>query len=130
MYYEFTDDYLTGIDFIDNEHRRLFAIANEAHDVLTNEFMADKYNHIVQIMEELRDYTKTHFAHEEQYMDGIGYQHRFSQLHQHTEFIKKLEAMDLEKIDAQQQASLLEVLDFLAQWLQHHIKGMDRRIGH
>ena len=55
MYYEFTDDYLTGIDFIDNEHRRLFAIANEAHDVLTNEFMADKYNHIVQIMEELRD---------------------------------------------------------------------------
>ena len=47
----------------------------------------------------------------------------------HTEFIRKLDAMDLEKMDAQQQAALLEMLDFLAHWLQHHIKGMDCRIG-
>ncbi len=129
MYYEFTDDYLTGIDFIDDEHRRLFAIANEAHDVLMNEFMEDKYDHIVRIMEELRDYTKTHFAHEEAYMEEINYSRRFSQFHQHIEFIKKFDGMDLEKIDAQQQAALLEMLDFLAHWLQHHIKGMDCRIG-
>ena len=30
--YKFTDDYLIGIDEIDNEHRRLFQMINEAID--------------------------------------------------------------------------------------------------
>ena len=31
--YKFTDDYLIGIDEIDNEHRRLFQMINEAIDL-------------------------------------------------------------------------------------------------
>ena len=129
MKYEFTKEYHTGIDFIDEEHAKLFEIANRAYDLLTNQFVTDKYDAIVAVLEELRDYTKYHFNHEEEYMKSINYPKRFSQLHQHTQFINKLESYNLKEIDVNQQEGLLEILDFLALWLQSHIKGMDKKIG-
>lgn len=129
MKYEFTKDYYTGIDFIDEEHAKLFEIANRAYDLLTNQFVTDKYDAIVAVLEELKDYTKYHFNHEEEYMKSINYPKRFSQLHQHTQFINKLESYNLKEIDMNQQEGLLEILDFLAVWLQGHIKGMDKKIG-
>ena len=129
MKYEFTKDYHTGIDFIDEEHAKLFEIANRAYDLLTNQFVTDKYDAIVAVLEELKDYTKYHFNHEEEYMKSINYPKRFSQLHQHTQFINKLESYNLKEIDVNQQEGLLEILDFLARWLQSHIKGMDKKIG-
>ena len=129
MKYEFTKEYHTGIDFIDEEHAKLFEIANRAYDLLTNQFVTEKYAAIVAVLEELRDYTKYHFNHEEEYMKSINYSKRFSQLHQHTQFINKLESYNLKEIDVNQQEGLLEILDFLALWLQGHIKGMDKKIG-
>jgi len=42
--YEMKPEYFTGIDFIDKEHARLFAIADEAYQLLKNEFIPDKYD--------------------------------------------------------------------------------------
>ena len=129
MKYEFTKEYHTGIEFIDEEHAKLFEIANRAYDLLKNQFVMDKYDAIVAVLEELRDYTKYHFNHEEEYMKSINYPKRFSQLHQHTQFINKLDSYNLKEMDVNQQEGLLEILDFLAMWLQGHIKGMDKKIG-
>lgn len=129
MKYEFTEDYLTGIADIDEEHRHLFAIANEAYDLLTDKFRSDKFDKIKGIMAELRRYTKEHFAHEEAYMESINYKKRFSQQVQHAAFVEKLDGIDLEKVDANQEDALIDVLEFLADWLQKHIKGMDCQIG-
>ena len=128
MKYEFTPDFYTGIEAIDKEHARLFEITNNAYDLLTNDFIPDKYDQISSILEELREYTKTHFAHEEAYMESISYQKIWSQKIQHGNFIKKLDSYDLKKIDDTQRDSLLEILDFLAKWLFGHIKGMDCKI--
>ena len=128
MKYEFTPDFYTGIEAIDKEHARLFEITNNAYDLLTNDFIPYKYDQISAILEELREYTKTHFAHEEAYMESISYQKIWSQKIQHAGFIKKLDSYDLKKIDDTQRDSLLEILDFLAKWLFGHIKGMDCKI--
>lgn len=127
--YEFTDEYLTGIEAIDNEHRELFRIAGEAYDLLKNQFITDKFDYIAHILQELRDYTKTHFAHEEAYMQSIGYKRLFTQKMEHDAFVKKLDSLDLDDIDEKQHESLLDVLDFLANWLINHIKGKDMLIG-
>ena len=113
MKYEFTDDYLTGIELIDKEHEHLFEIANETYDLLKNEFVTDKYDRIVALLEELKDYTKTHFAHEEEYMKSINYQYIWSEIHQHRTFEKKLDDIDLKKLDDSQQEYILEILDCL-----------------
>lgn len=129
MKYEFTDDYLTGIEQIDKEHARLFEIANETYELMKNELVTDKYDKIVALLAEMRDYTRTHFEHEEAYMESINYQHIWSERHQHLTFIKRLEDIDLEHLDDSQQAHIEEILDFLTKWLTGHIKGADRRIG-
>ena len=129
MKYEFTEDYLTGIDTIDQEHARLFEIANETYDLMQDKLITDKYDKIVDLIHQLQDYTKTHFDHEEAFMESINYQHIWSERHQHAMFIKRLGEVDLTQVDDKQQEYVIHLLDFLAKWLQGHIKGMDKRIA-
>ena len=128
MKYEFTKDYLTGIDEIDKEHARLFEIANECYDLVMDDEAMDRFDKIVALLDELRTYAATHFANEEAYMERIQYERRFSERYQHLRFIQKLSEIDLDDIDENQQEYLLGILDFLARWLYGHIKVMDCRI--
>lgn len=128
MHYEFTDDYLTGIEFIDNEHQKLFDIANETFDLLSNNFVDDKYDRIISLISELREYTITHFADEEKYMESIQYLHRFSHKLEHIKFVERLNSINLEEIDINQKGGIVDLLQFLVEWLQNHIKKKDCRI--
>ena len=128
MKYEFTKDYLTGIDEIDKEHARLFEIANECYDLVMDDEAIDRFDKIVALLDELRSYAATHFANEEAYMERIQYERRFSERYQHLRFIQKLSEINLDDIDENQQEYLLGILDFLARWLYGHIKVMDCRI--
>lgn len=127
--YEMKADYYTGIDFIDQEHGKLFSIANNAYELLTNEFIPDKYDYIVRVIEELKDYTKYHFHHEEEYMESKGYKRLLSQKVAHNDFIEKLDSFSTDNIDENQKESLLELLDFLNTWLVEHIYKKDKLIA-
>ncbi len=50
------DDYKIGVEQIDKQHQKLFEIANEAYNLLKNDFCYDKFDQIIQILAELRDY--------------------------------------------------------------------------
>ena len=69
--YEMKEEYYTGIPQIDAEHKRLFEIAESAYELRRNEFIPDKYDNIRDLLEELREYTKEHFKHEEEYMEKM-----------------------------------------------------------
>ena len=49
--------YYIGIDMIDEEHKQLFKYADEAYELLHDEFTPDKYDRIDIILENLRNYT-------------------------------------------------------------------------
>ena len=100
--YEFKEEFLTGIEEIDREHRRLFEIAGELYDLKCEEFIPDKYDNIRHILEELRDYTLTHFEHEEAYMKSIGYRKMFTQVSQHNALKETISGWDLDAIDEDQ----------------------------
>ena len=129
--YEMKPEYLTGIPFVDEEHKQLFAYANDAYELLHDEFIPDKYDRIVAILSELRDYTKSHFSHEEAYMESIQYKRIFTQKIQHQEFIDKLDSIDMDSIDAgeDQDGAIEDILTFLTDWLVHHILELDTLIG-
>ena len=76
--YEMKKEYFTGIDFIDEEHAKLFSIANEVYELITSQFIPDKYDYILKVVHDLKDYTKYHFHHEEEYMESIGYKKMLS----------------------------------------------------
>lgn len=127
--YEMKPEYYTGIEFIDQEHSKLFDIANRAYELLVNEFIPDKYDYIVEVVNELKDYTKYHFNHEEEYMVSIGYKRLLSQKVSHEDFVEKLGEYRAEDIDERQRESLLELLEFLNNWLVEHILKKDKLIA-
>ena len=129
--YEMKDEYLTGIEFIDNEHRRLFEIAEQTYQLKNEEFISDKYDQIKALLEELKDYTRMHFSHEEEYMQSIGYKKLFTQKVQHQAFIDWLEEQNLDEIDTEfenQDAVVDNILKYLTDWLVHHILETDKQI--
>ena len=128
MKYEFTDDYLTGIPSVDEQHSKLFDLTNECYELVMESAADDKYDKIVEILDELAAYAGTHFESEETYAESVGDPHRFSHRALHLRFMKKVSEIDLEKVDENQQEYLLNILDFLARWLFDHIKGRDCKL--
>ena len=129
--YEMKPEYYTGIELIDEEHKQLFAYADEAYELLHEEFTPDKYDNISHILEELREYTKKHFADEEAYMESIQYKRLFTQKIQHQEFINKLDELNMEHMgdEENQQEQIENILEFLTDWLVNHILHVDGLIG-
>ncbi len=127
--YEMKEEYYTGIPQIDEEHKKLFEIAESAYELRRNEFIPDKYDNIRDILMELRDYTKEHFKHEEEYMESINYKKMFSQKTQHQAFIDKLDEIDLDDIDENSDQMIDDILEFLTNWLVEHILHTDKQIG-
>ena len=94
-----------------------------------DEYVHDKYDYIVEILNELRDYSVTHFQHEEEYMASINYRKLLSQKVEHQDFIDKVSAYDFSQIDENQKDAILEILEFLNEWLIDHILKSDKLIG-
>lgn len=124
---EFTDEFRTGIDFIDNEHQELFRIIERANN-LVKALVSDSYDDIMSILGELEDYTKFHFSEEEEYMESIHYEGLEAQKRAHAAFIDRLEQVDPDEIDANPQEYLNELLEFLLNWLINHILYTDKKI--
>lgn len=127
--FEMKEEYKIGIKEIDEQHERLFQIAEKAYVLLSNEFIADKYDGIVEILNELREYTKLHFTYEEEYMQKIGYKMMFSQKMDHHDFMVMLDDINLDEIDDNQEDAIMNILTYLGDWLVKHILEKDMMIG-
>ena len=124
----FDDTFKTGISMIDEEHKTLFDIIGKIHTTIKTELVHDKFDAILDILDELKEYTQVHFADEENYMREIGYEGLAQQEILHQNFIDKLENLDLNDVDDNQEEYLYEFLGFLQNWLVNHILKVDKLI--
>jgi hemerythrin len=123
------DLYNIGVPAIDGQHQKLFGIANEIDQLLNNELIIDKYDQIIAIINELREYTIDHFAAEEAYMLTVKYPRFLSHKVLHTDFVEKINSIDLEQIDNEQNTYLKSILNFVIEWLVDHILKEDKLIA-
>lgn len=127
--YEMKEEYLTGIPMIDEEHSHLFELAEQTYQLLNDDMIPDKYDNIQAVLKELLAYAHKHFEDEEAYMESIQYKRMFTQKVQHQGFIEKIDSFDPEEIDENQTEAIQEILNFLTDWLIHHIMDNDKLIG-
>lgn len=126
--FAFSDKYKTGIQLVDDEHRRLFEIIKETNDAVQAELVHDKFDLILDIINELKDYTILHFKDEETYMEKINYEGLPAQRLAHEAFVEKLKLINLDEVDDNQQEYLEDLIEFLLGWLSTHILKMDKKI--
>lgn len=119
------DIYSVNNEIIDKEHKELFNIAQEAFAYVEEK---DKTKKIKEIVTDLYDYMKTHFSHEEKFMQDINYpkSEEHKKLHREiilkiNEFIKQLPTMNISDFEKE----LAKIIDIS---LVHHIIQEDRKI--
>ena len=92
------------------------------------EYVHDKFDRIVYVLKDLKSYTDKHFSDEEEYMESIGYAGLEAQKMAHHAFVSKLEEVDLDQVDQNQQEYLEGLMEFLFGWLSNHILKSDKLI--
>ena len=119
---DWSDEYETGIDAIDEDHQKLFKAVNDLHDSYA---IKDGNTHFAELFDILSDYVDYHFAREEEVMRGMGYPQLESHIVSHRELAATVhEYAKIYRSDPQA-ISRKVILDFLGNWLSKHILGSD-----
>lgn len=126
---EFTDEYLTGIPHVDEEHRILFQLIGQVNDLVRQGIIVEDLKEIEEVLTELQNYTKYHFSDEEEYMRSIDYPELESQQRAHKAFVSKLEELNMEQIKENPQENMERLVEYLTGWLVNHILYADKKIG-
>jgi hemerythrin len=118
-----TDRMSVGVAVLDEDHRTLVAMVNALHDAMQAGHGKEKLG---QVLGELVQYTKVHFAREETLFSRTGYPEAATHRQQHAALTRQVVDVQ-EKFAAGQVATLsLEVMHFLRDWLVRHIQGSDQ----
>ena len=122
---QWQDKLNTGIASIDAQHRHLIEICNDAFALTQLEDGIDHYDEIIAILQNLTEYTQSHFQHDEMLMDKYHYPGLDAHKMEHYLFMKKVAKTDLQKIDKDQNKALQEIINMLVDWVSSHILDTD-----
>ncbi|MEB3768046.1 bacteriohemerythrin [Acinetobacter sp. MD2] len=112
-------EYNTGIDVIDDQHKRILDYINAIEDVrLTH----DKIK-IKEVLDNIIDYTQSHFTFEESLQEEAGYKYRVPHKRVHDLFIKKIESYRDQFLMGHHIEE--ELHQVLTKWLINHIHHDD-----
>lgn len=113
---------------MDDEHKNLFEITNKIGNIVLN--ASDDKESLISIVEELLNYTKNHFKHEEDFLRDIAYNKKELDFQegQHRIFINKIKEFK-ESIEIHNKKPSIEMIEFLRDWLLNHIDIEDKKYG-
>lgn len=114
------NEYNFGIDVIDQQHMRIVALINQLYAVQSSR----QREPVAEVIDELVDYTLSHFAFEEELMEEAGY--AFSHAHKrvHEIFVRRVNEYRMRFQAGEDVAE--ELRGLLSRWLINHIRGEDR----
>ncbi len=117
------NSYSVKIKNIDSQHQKLFALINELYEAMNQGKGRDAAG---KILDELVNYTKTHFAYEEQLLKSNNYVNFTAHKAEHDIFTAKV--VEFQKQYNEGKALLaLPLMNFLKDWLSNHIRGTDQK---
>lgn len=126
--FQWDNNFITGIDEIDKQHKYLVELVNRLGSLLINNNL--HYDHVDLILKELIKYAKYHFKEEEQNMTSCSVDTRHTSVHKklHANFIKDVVEMT-KSIDPKNENDFKKVFEFLMHWLTYHILGIDQELA-
>ncbi|MBF0138583.1 MAG: hemerythrin family protein [Magnetococcales bacterium] len=114
-----------GCTEIDNDHKKLVGLLNNLIVAVSENRGRDV---VGKVLNDLLSYTAWHFRHEERLMQTYRYEGIIAHKNEHAELIGHADSLRRQfqekEVDITQ-----EVIDFLKQWLTHHILETDLHMG-
>jgi hemerythrin len=123
--FQWSDDFNVDIQEIDEQHKVLVDLLNQLHHAIQERRgkVASR-----EILDQLADYTKTHFLLEESLMRVLHYPGLEIHRHQHEDLVTQIHELQ-RKLDEENATITFELLHFLKMWLIQHINESDKRFG-
>ncbi|KUO51324.1 MAG: bacteriohemerythrin [Desulfitibacter sp. BRH_c19] len=125
--FKWNDKYNVGITSIDEQHQQLFVLGNQLFGIVSKEDEIDHYDKIMAVLVELKNYTVYHFSHEEELMNKFNFEYYQTHKRQHEDFIEKIMEVEAQNIDENQNKITMEIIEFIADWIQNHIMKLDHQ---
>lgn len=119
--FEWKSEYAVNIGSIDAQHQTLFALGRELYAAMS---AGQGKAVLARILDRLVQYTLVHFAHEERLMALHGYANFAAHKAEHDALSKQVVAFQ-EEFNSGRATLAVQLLQFLKEWLEKHIKGSD-----
>jgi hemerythrin len=121
--FTWNDTYSVSVKSMDDQHKKLFNLINQLHDAMS----AGKGKAIVgTVLDEMLDYTRTHFTAEEKVLEKVAYPGLPEQKKQHKIYVDKIIEMQ-QKLQGGSLTVSMEASQFLRDWLTNHIMVIDKK---
>ena len=115
---EWTDSYRLGIPGVDQEHRTFFALVRAIEvSLLEGDGLGAR-----EALANLRLYATAHFAHEEEFLEAVGYPELAAHRAEHAEFMR-----DVTVLEGTPGLPTQVAVRMARGWIGGHILGTDRR---
>ncbi len=119
---EWDDKFSVGIPSIDAQHKNLIALINKLNETMRKGLGGQVIGGVI---DELADYTRTHFTYEEELFSRHSYPKSAAHEAEHRDFVAKVGDFR-ERFVAKRIGISVDVLDFLVDWLKGHIMKSDK----
>ena len=119
------DNYNINVASIDQQHRQMLSIALELHAAVTEQ---DSKAALLEILDRLTEYSRTHFAFEEELMEEHDYPGLKTHQEEHANLIRQLEIFR-RSLEGGRLFQLVPISDVTDDWVLAHVDGADRKLG-
>lgn len=123
----FDSRYRVGVEQVDLEHQRLFELASHIYDRLSLDVIVPMHE-MRSAINELIEYTASHFANEEMLMENSGYPNLDDHRALHDGLISRIRDFESQAATVEQ-LTPVDLYEFLCGWLGDHILTSDRVFG-
>ena len=115
-----------GVESIDADHKKMVGMINELFDAILAGNGRKKLNGL---LDRLVDYTRYHFAHEEELFVRTGYPDAAAHKREHEEMTAWMKSAWHRDHSSSATAPSLEMMNHLKDWLFDHILGSDQKFA-
>jgi len=116
-------EYSVNQEVLDSHHKQLFSLLNTVYENVMNSLEVCS---VLPLIDELMEYTRSHFTMEEQHMRDNGYQEIDAHISKHREFTHTIEAIKSHYHGNNLEAAQ-ELMVVLGEWLLQHVLKEDMK---
>lgn len=125
--FKWKEEFSVNVQNVDDQHKELFRLGTELYALVASKDGIDHYDEIMEVIDNLAKYTVYHFEYEEGVMRDNNYSELEEHKKQHDAFVAKIKSIKSEDVDMRQRKIGMDLIVFIANWIEKHILVTDMR---